>query len=203
MVCFYINKCKEDYRIMPLKRNDTYEYRSVVKRPDLKVKLVEIGCCKENVLLKELKKPCNGRFYHTEDTNRFFFDFNDKRYELNLFGDGGGSVIDLSDYAKKTDLPKKVSQLENDSKYITLQTVKSFLFENDYVTLQTLVEKATEIVNDELNSIRNEIEVFKERVDDIDFDSDSYDSIRELNERVSALESAVADEETWEEFVRE
>lgn len=99
---------------MPVKRNDTYEYREVVKRPNLSVSLLEIGTCNEEVLFKQLTKPVNGRFYHTEDTNRFFFDFNGKRFELDLFGGGGGSSgepIDLKEYAKKKRHTYKVKSI--------------------------------------------------------------------------------------------
>jgi hypothetical protein len=140
---------------MPIKRNDTYEYREVVKRPDLSVTLLEIGTCKEDVLFEQLKKPVNGRFYHTEDTNRFFFDFKGKRFELNLIGGGGGEPIDLREYAKKKDIPTKLSQLRNDSDFVTITTVGTFLKQHDYITEDDLIESISDFVKkkdiDEIN----------------------------------------------------
>ena len=146
---------------MPVKRNDTYEYREVVKRPNLSVSLLEIGTCKEEVLFKQLTKPVDGRFYHTEDTNRFFFDFNGKRFELDLFGGGGGSSgepIDLREYAKKKDVPTKVSQLVNDSDFVTITTVGNFLKQHDYITEDDLIESISDFVKkEEINKINEKI----------------------------------------------
>jgi hypothetical protein len=148
---------------MPIKRNDTYEYREVVKRPDLSVTLLEIGTCKEDVLFEQLKKPVNGRFYHTEDTNRFFFDFKGKRFELNLIGGGGGEPIDLREYAKKKDIPTKLSQLRNDSDFVTITTVGTFLKQHDYITEDDLIESISDFVKkkdiDEINKKINNLNV--------------------------------------------
>ncbi len=147
---------------MPVKRNDTYEYREAIKRPDLSVSLLEIGTCKEEVLFGQLKKPVNGRFYHTEDTNRFFFDFKGKRFELNLIeGGGGGEPIDLREYAKKKDIPTKLSQLRNDSDFVTITTVGNFLKQHDYITEDDLIESISDFVKkediDEINEKINNL----------------------------------------------
>lgn len=153
-----------------VKRNDTYEYRETLKRPDLRVSIMEIGLCKEKVLFDELKKPWNGRFYHTEDTNRFFFDYNNKRYELNLFGGGGGGgeVIDLREYAKKTDLKNyakktdlndyakkseltdfaKKSELNDYAKKTDLNTYAKKTDLNDYAKKSELPTKTSDLTND-------------------------------------------------------
>lgn len=157
---FYFQDFINIIKIEPVKRNDTYEYREVVKRPNLNVSLLEIGTCKEEVLLKQLTKPINGRFYHTEDTNRFFFDFDGKRFELDLFGGGGGSgePIDLKEYAKKKDIPTKVSQLVNDSDFVTITTVGNFLKQHDYITEDDLIESISDFVKkEEINKINEKI----------------------------------------------
>ena len=159
---------------MPIKRNDTYEYRNVVKRPDLKVSLLEIGTCKESVLFEQLKKPVNGRIYHTEDTNRFFFDFGNKRFELNILEGGSGEPIDLKDYAKKKDIPTKVSQLRNDSEFITLTSVGNFLRQHDYITEEDLIKSLSEYVSAE------DIETLNNRIDSLSADFTEGDAVSDL-----------------------
>jgi hypothetical protein len=75
-----------------------------------------------------------------------------KQIQLNIIDLGGGTTKgcnceapDLSDYAKKKDVPTKVSQLENDSRFITKGGSKVRLIdgEEEYVDLDvlTLVSK--------------------------------------------------------------
>lgn len=149
---------------MAIKRNDTYEYRESFKRPNLSVSLLEIVTCKEGVLFEQLKKPVNGRFYHTEDTNRFFFDYNGKRFELNLFGSGGGEIIDLREYAKKKDIPTKLSQLKNDSDFVTMTTVGNFLKQHDYITEDDLIKKISGLVK------REELEEIVRKINNLNSD---------------------------------
>lgn len=131
---------------MDIKKNDTYEYRKVVKRPDLRVSLLEIGFCTEKVLFKELKKPFNGRLYLTTDTNKFYFDWNDKRREMDVYGE---SIPDISGYAKKSDIPTKTSQLKNDSGFLTTESVGDFLRNNGYVTEEMLADEIANIITDD------------------------------------------------------
>lgn len=123
-----------------MKNDISYEYRKNLKRPDLIMTHVEVGKCTYDVLMNQLKKPCKWRLYHTEDTNQFFFDYNGVRYALNLFGNGGSAtpVIDLTQYAKKTDIPTKISELKNDSEYITITNLSDFLKTNKYITEEQL-----------------------------------------------------------------
>lgn len=212
-------------------RNDTYEYRKFVERPNLDVSGVEMGSCTEKVLMNELKKPFNGRFYHTTDTNKFYFDFNNKRYQLDLFG-GSGNPIDLSGYAKKSDIPNKMSQLMNDSGFFTLTTLENFLSENKYVTKEMLeeslsgfvsrsefdtlsgkVDDLTEEVDNvkttvgtmtgDVSGIMAEIEELRERIEKFDPESESEDILDELYRRIGALEDYMEADNEWEEFERE
>lgn len=191
---------------------DTYEYRKETQRPKVIVKLVEIGECPESVIFNELKVK-NGRLYHSTDTNRFFYDFNNKRYELNLFGEGGGGeVIDYNQFAKKTDIPKKISQLSNDSGFITTTSLSDFLSRNHYVTEEMLNDSISNLVtksvfntlnakvnsmNNKLNSIDDELEGLKKSVEELS--SDYSDEISELFRKISELENV----EDWVEFERE
>lgn len=202
---------------MPVKSRttDTYEYRKDTKRPRVMVKLVEIGECPESVIFNELKVT-NGRLYHSIDTNRFFYDFNNKRYELNLFGEGGGGgeAIDYNQFAKKTDIPKKTSQLRNDSGFITTTSLSDFLSRNHYVTEEMLNNSISNLVtksvfntlnskvntmNTKLNSMDSELEELRRSVEELSSESDYGDEISELFRRIEELESG----ENWEEFERE
>lgn len=190
---------------------DTYEYRKNTIRPRVFIRDVEMGECPESVFFKELKKIVNGRFYHTTDTNRFFFDWNNKRYELNLFGEGGGEIIDYSEFAKKTDIPKKTSQLTNDSGFITKTSLSDFLSRNKYVTEDMLTQSVSNLVgvdvfetlSSNVESINNEIEDIKRRIEEMSSDSDHSEELSELLRRVSVLEEAISIEDCWEEFKRE
>lgn len=193
-----------DYVKTPIK-NDTYEYRKFINRPKLNVEHVEIGLCTEEVLMKQLKKPFNGRFYHTTDTNKFFFDWNGKRYELNIFGGSGG---DMSEYAKKKDIPKKVSQLVNDANFMTITSLKKFLNDNQYVTMEMLRNSISNFVTKDefnnlfldVNSLRDEIDALKRRVAEISSEDASDDELDVIRDRIKKLEDEC---DYWDEFNRE
>lgn len=198
-------------------KRDTYEYRKFVKRPNLDVSHVEIGTCTEKVLMNELKKPFNGRFYHTTDTNKFYFDFNDKRYQLNLFG-GSGEAIDLSEYAKKTDIPKKTSQLRNDSGFLTVTTLEDFLSTNKYVTKTMLEESLSGFVKkSEFNTLSGKVDTLTEEVGGVKTTvntlsgtvnnmtgdvSDIRAEIEELRARIEEFEPGSESEDILEELFR-
>lgn len=188
-----------------IKRNDTYEYRKNTVRPVLDVNHVEIGLCTENVLLNQLKKPFNGRFYFTNDTHRFFYDFDNKRYELFLFGEGGGGIpVDLKDYAKKKDIPTKVSQLVNDANYVKVTSLGRWLSDNNYVTKEMLENSLSQYVtksdfenlSNEVTGIKGDIADINSRIDEMPSGSDY-----ELEDILNRLDSLEANEH-WEEFVR-
>lgn len=198
-------------------KNDTYEYRKFVERPNLDVSRVEIGSCTEKVLMNELKKPFNGRFYHTTDTNKFYFDFNNKRYQLNLFG-GSGDAIDLSEYAKKSDVPKKTSQLRNDSGFLTVTTLKDFLSANKYVTKSMLEESLSGFVKKsefntlsgkvddltgEVGDVRTSLDTLSGTVDTMSGDvSDIRNEIEELRRRIEEFDPGSESEEMLDELYR-
>ena len=165
---------------MAIKRNDTYEYRKVVKRPDLRVSLLEIGFCTEKVLFKELKRPFNGRLYLTTDTNKFYFDWNNKRREMDVYGE---STPDMSGYAKKSDIPTKTSQLTNDSGFLTTESVDDFLRTNGYVTETMLADEIANLVtDDELEELSNRLSSLAGTVSDV------QDDISELQDKIEDLE---------------
>jgi hypothetical protein len=71
-----------------MKKNDiTYEYRVFTHRP-IDVESMEVGRCTSKVV-KELKEKdkVDGRFFHTSDTDEWFFCWNGELQKLNLKGD--------------------------------------------------------------------------------------------------------------------
>ena len=70
-----------------MKNDITYEYRVFTNRL-IDVESMEVGICTSKVI-KEIKPKdkVNGRFFHTSDTDEWFFCWNDKLQKLNLKGD--------------------------------------------------------------------------------------------------------------------
>ena len=71
-----------------MRKNDiTYEYRVFTSRP-VDVETLEVGRCTSKVV-KELKSKdkVDGRFFHTSDTDEWFFCWNGELQKLNLKGD--------------------------------------------------------------------------------------------------------------------
>ena len=71
-----------------MKKNDiTYEYRVFTHRP-IDVESMEVGRCTSKVI-KELKEKDKiaGRFFHTSDTDEWYFCWNGELQKLNLKGD--------------------------------------------------------------------------------------------------------------------
>ena len=71
-----------------MKKNDiTYEYRVFTHRP-IDVESMEVGRCTSKVI-KELKEKdkISGRFFHTSDTDEWYFCWNGELQKLNLKGD--------------------------------------------------------------------------------------------------------------------
>ena len=70
-----------------MKNDVTYEYRVFTHRL-IDVEAMEVGKCTSKII-KELKPKdkVNGRFFHTSDTDEWFFCWNGKLQKLNLKGD--------------------------------------------------------------------------------------------------------------------
>ena len=134
------------------------------KKPSIDIKEMEMCSCVKSTLL--LEKIYNGRFYHTTDTNEFFFDWNDKRYLLNWINTSEINEINLSDVVR---FGERISKLNNDANYIDIKTLKEWLDINNYRPYE---EKDLNIENSSNDSeviitiqkwishIRGEIELF-------------------------------------------
>lgn len=174
-------------------KRDTYEYKKVVKRPTLDVDNVEIGTCSKKVLMNDLKKPFNGRFYHTSDTNEFFFDWDDKRFQLNVLG-SPSDFIDLSIYAKKNEIPTKLSQLINDSKFITLSSLSDFLNDNEYITFNELKDALSDFVGiDEFDELVDRVEKLEDVIEQVNDIQDTYEKVKDISDNFDEIK------ETFEE----
>ena len=135
------------------------------KKPSIDIKTMEMCSCVKSVLLTE--EIYNGRFYHTTDTNEFFFDWGDKRYLLNWINTTEIQEINISDVVR---FGERISKLNNDANYINITTLKEWLDANNYKPYeeQDFNINNTSDVNDVISSIQNwlshirsEIELFK------------------------------------------
>jgi hypothetical protein len=135
------------------------------KKPSIDINTMEMCSCVKSTLLTE--KIYNGRFYHTTDTNEFFFDWHDKRYLLNWINTSEINEINLSDVVR---FGERISKLNNDANYIDIKTLKEWLDINNYRPYEENdlnVENTsddTEVITTIqkwISHIRGEIELFK------------------------------------------
>lgn len=135
------------------------------KKGTIDTKSMEICSCTKSTLLAE--KTYNGRFYHTTDTNEFFFDWNDKRYLLNWINTTEIQEVNLSDVVR---FGERISKLNNDANYINITTLKEWLDANDYRPYTEPVINISETSNDNeviesiqnwLSYLKSEIEIFE------------------------------------------
>jgi hypothetical protein len=94
---------------MSIKNDITYEYRVFTNRL-VDVDSMEVGTCtSKSIKNLEDKDKVNGRFFHTSDTDKWYFCWNGKLQELNLKGDADvtdaleevKALIDKADAAVK------------------------------------------------------------------------------------------------------
>ena len=144
--------------------NDNTQFISN-KKPSIDINTMEMCSCVKSTLLTE--KIYNGRFYHTIDTNEFFFDWHDKRYLLNWINTSEINEINLSDVVR---FGERISKLNNDANYIDIKTLKEWLDINNYRPYEENdlnVENTsddTEVITTIqkwISHIRGEIELFK------------------------------------------
>lgn len=100
---------------MKIKNNDiTYEYRKKRVVPRFTLSHCELVDCTEEVLNQDFGQLKDGRFYHTTDSNKFFYDWKGTRYELNIFGGGGSYEPIIIDNGIVN---------ENQSQYVTVGVI--------------------------------------------------------------------------------
>ena len=134
---------------------------------NLDVEYLEVVTCTYSELCK-IKKPTNGRLYHTSDTNEFYFDWNNKRHKLSVFTTDKN---ESSDVVKKSELGawlKKNNYITNLSLTDALIDVIGSPIENiitkqaleNYSKNYLLTKEELNLLNKPLNLI-NEIESLK------------------------------------------
>ena len=145
----------------------------------------------------------NGRFYHTTDTNEFFFDWSDKRYLLNWINTSEIQEVDFSDVVR---FGERISKLNNDANYIDITTMKEWLDANNYkpynendLNVENPSDNSDTILTIQkwLSHIRGEIELFNrndvgEYLDENgEVIFDPYSNLDKLVERDSLLKNDI------------
>ena len=180
--------------------NDNTQFISN-KKPSIDINTMEMCSCVKSTLLTE--KIYNGRFYHTTDTNEFFFDWGDKRYLLNWINTSEINEVNLSDVVR---FGERISKLNNDANYINITTLKEWLDANDYRPYEESNLNIGDTSDDKevitsiqnwLSHIRGEIELFKRNNvgEYLDMNgsviSEPYKNLDKLVERESLLKTDI------------
>ena len=84
-------------------KNYNFNFENRYNDPSVKVSSVipNVNSCKESNLPA---KPGNDKFYHTTDTNKFFYDWKGVRYQLNILGSS----------ASDSEIAKELEQIKAD-----------------------------------------------------------------------------------------
>jgi Ca2+-binding EF-hand superfamily protein len=97
---------------------------------NLDVEYLEVVTCTYSELCK-IKKPTNGRLYHTSDTNEFYFDWNNKRHKLSVF---------TTDKSESSDVVKK-------------SELGAWLKKNNYITNLSLTDALVDVIGSPIENI--------------------------------------------------
>lgn len=98
-----------------MKKNYNFNYvnRTTADKSAIEFSNVESASCTAKVLKDS--KICNGRLWHTTDTNEFYYDWNGNRMKLNVTGDSESVMSEINkikaDVAKLD--PENMTKLEN------------------------------------------------------------------------------------------
>ena len=101
---------------------------------------------------------------------------------------------DISNKADKSELPTKVSDLENDSKYLTAIDVSQFLTEHQPLDEYAKIEDINSSINDINSSIINSdasISEIKEQISAIDSSWDNYYTKEEVNTTIDDINTSI------------
>ena len=179
--------------------NDSTQF--INKKPSININTMEMCSCVKSVLV--LEEIYNGRFYHTTDTNEFFFDWSDKRYLLNWIDTSEIQEVDFSDVVR---FGERISKLNNDANYIDITTMKEWLDANNYkpynendLNVENPSDNSEVIstIQKWLSHIRGEIKLFNrndvgEYLDENgEVISDPYSDLDKLVERDSLLKNDI------------
>lgn len=174
-----------------MKKNDiTYEYRVFTHRP-IDVESMEVGRCTSKVV-KELKEKdkVDGRFFHTTDSDEWFFCWNGNLQKLNLKGDADVNaaleevnrlITEANTAVSEANATAKLAQAAADSATAAAKDATA--------AVESIENKADKTVVDELSQeVNNKAEksVVDELVNNIANKADATD-VKELSDKVSAI----------------
>lgn len=124
-----------------IKNDITYEYRVFTNRI-VDIDSMEVGICTNSVLNKlKPKDKVNGRFYHTSDTDEWFFCWNGEMQKLNLKGDAdvnaaleqvkklisdaNAAVSDAKSTAKEAKIAAEVAKTAADNASAAVESIEN------------------------------------------------------------------------------
>ena len=174
-----------------MKKNDiTYEYRVFTHRP-IDVESMEVGRCTSKVI-KELKPSdkVDGRFFHTSDTDEWFFCWNGNLHKLNLKGnaDVNAALEEVNRLIVEANIAvedaKKTAGEAKDA-----ATAAAIAADAATAAVESIENKADKTVVDELSQAVNDKAdktVVDELVNNIADKADASD-VKELSDKVSAI----------------
>ena len=169
-----------------MQKNYNYNFENRTDKPSIVgSSVVNLSSCK-SVDLNKLPKV-DGKFYHTTDDNKFYFDWGGKRTELNLGGSSSSS--DTTAIEKKlAEIQKEVAKLDP-KKVDSLETAV-----NDAVKK---VEDATSKIDDAVASVDGKAdktyvdEKVKTVADSLDAKANSADVTEEINNAIADVETKI------------
>ena len=171
-----------------MKNDITYEYRVFTNRL-IDVESMEVGICTSKVI-NELKSKdkVDGRFFHTSDTDEWFFCWNGELQKLNLKGDSDVSAA-----------LEEVEKLISDAKVAVEDAKKTAGEAKDAAdAAKVAADSATAAVETiENKADKSEVEVLTAKVDS---KADSSD-VDELSKKVDAIKIPSLDGYATEAFV--
>ena len=150
-----------------IKNDITYEYRVFTNRL-VDIDSMEVGRCTNSVLNKlKPKDKVNGRFYHTSDTDEWFFCWNGEMQKLNLKGDAdvnaaleqvkkliseaNAAVSDAKSTAKEAKTAADEAQVAAESATKAVESIGNKADKSEVATLeQKVLTKADQSVVDGL-----------------------------------------------------
>ena len=169
-----------------MQKNYNYNFENRTDKPSIVgSSVVNLSSCKSADLNKLPK--VDGKFYHTTDDNKFYFDWGGKRTELNLGGSSSSS--DTTAIEKKlAEIQKEIAKLDPE-KVDSLETAV-----NDAVKK---VEDATSKIDDAVASVDGKAdktyvdEKVKTVADSLDTKANSADVAEEINNAIADVETKI------------
>ena len=182
-----------------IKNDITYEYRVFTNRL-VDIDSMEVGRCTNSVLNKlKPKDKVNGRFYHTSDTDEWFFCWNGEMQKLNLKGDSditaalaeveklitkaNAAVSDAESTAKEAKTAAEVAKNAADNASAAVESIENKADKTELATLSQTVEAKADKTQLDAKADKNVVE---ELVDIVNTKAD-VSIVQELSDTVAAI----------------